>query len=258
MTNARLIGVTCISLLTSTTAFSTLPPAIPGFYTGLTVLGSYPQSTTNILSPARPTNGTNPTLEFNTTGTLKQGIGGGGQYQLGYRFPCFRIEGEFLYNYNQNSSLTFNDATFNSNKYTGQYYLAGATQQYMGLANFYYDFRPAEATRTSNVFPYAGVGIGYAKFTTITNYSIPQIQGAAPITRPDYLLGNTNGVKTSIYTTAPVIQGIVGLDLAMDSYMDFFIDFRYLMTSSITSYGASYQIATGNLGVNFLLGKGLG
>ncbi len=254
MTNRSLRYVIGISTaLLTTTAFS-LPPVVPGPYFALAVTGSYPMTSTSITTSARPSSPSVPATpsEFNNVGTLKQNGGGGGLLELGYRFPCFRVEGEFLYNYNQNSSLTFPDTQFTSSAYNNVYYLAGATQEYIGLLNFYYDFRPTAASG-SNVFPYAGVGIGYSKFTTIVNFSVPQVQGGPVINRPDYL----SGVKTSLYSTAPVVQGILGLNLAMDSYMDFFLDLRYLAAASNKTYHTSYQVATVNLGVSFLLTKGL-
>lgn len=237
-----------------TTVALSLPPTIPGPYFSLAATGSYPLLSTNITTAARPSNPSVPatSLEFNSQGTLKQTGGGGGLIELGYKFPCFRVEGEFLYNYNQNSSLTFPDSQFTSNAYNNIYYLAGATQEYVGLLNFLYDFR-STAGSGNNLSPYLGVGIGYGKFTTIVNFSVPQVQGGPTITRPAYL----SGVKTSLYPTSPLVQGIVGLNLAMDSYMDFFLDFRYLAAASNKTYNASYQLATLNLGVSFLLVKGL-
>lgn len=217
------------------------------------------------------------------TARLKSQYGGGGGGAFGYRYNCFRLEGELIYNVNAAHELTypatttssFLDVKNNSKTATSmnQPFLAGQTDEIFGFLNFYYDFIPSAKSETS-LYPYLGAGLGYQKMQTVTKFKAKDwtvtptsssqkidnviVSGVNGYSYPPCPDGTTTCVDGGISTTSRyfhanqvVGQAIVGLGIEMDSYFNFFFDGRYILSRSLPEYNNKLQLYTFNLGVHF-------
>ncbi|CAM2937580.1 outer membrane beta-barrel protein [Legionella worsleiensis] len=217
------------NLLISSSAFAVNPQQ--GFYFGL--LGEISTGpATHEIAFVEPSD---PTVWVGRVNNTR--VGGGGGMMLGYRYHQFRVEGEFLYNWNGSGSVDIDDCTLLSpvvQTPTGicpqDHFQAnslgfnGSVATMYGLANIYWDFIDYESNNTG-VFPYAGLGIGYARVTSRGNF-----------TRNYYTLDvSSNGSSRSF--TSEAAQGIVGVGLFMDDFTWAGMDYRYLTTNTLKDYG---------------------
>lgn len=234
------------SLLLSSSAFALIP--IEGFYVG--VMGEMSHAPNFTL--ALPSN-----FAGISGGTivLSNGGGGGGA-QVGYRIKMFRIEGEFLYNrisydkFRYGPTCTLLSPTIQTpTGYCGgnlsRISFNGSSSMYYGMLNGFYDIFPADTERL--LVPYLGVGVGYASFTEMPNFvnnnpapnNVPPSQGF------------------SINSSSAVLQGILGFSYFMDDYTWGAIDFRYLGTNSMQTFGnTSFGVSSINFVVNFSFDRG--
>jgi hypothetical protein len=217
---------------------------------------------------------------YYSPGTLSSNFGAGGGMNLGYRYNCFRFEGEFLYNVNTVGKMKYAPGTtvgqlaFSSSRRVAntlfQTYVSGQTDEYMGFANFFYDFLPAHPAENS-LYPYVGLGFGYQKIQTTTKYKAqdwvdvttrqPVVYGTPAFAAPPCPDGSTTclytptlaNTGTRLSATSYVGQGILGVGYEMDSYFNFYLDFRYIATPKLVQYGESLHFYTFNLGMNYLL-----
>lgn len=214
---------------------------------------------------------------------LKNKYGGGGGGSFGYRYNCFRLEGELAYNVNSAQELTY-PATkttaflvVKNNVQTAtslnQPFLAGQTDEIFGFLNFYYDLLPSAKAETS-IYPYLGAGLGYQKMQTVTKFKAKDwtvkqtsstqkienviVSGATGYSYPPCPDGTTTctegGISTTsryFYANQVVGQAIVGLGIEMDSYFNFFFDGRYIFSRSLPEYSSKLQLYTFNLGIHF-------
>lgn len=207
-------------------------------------------------------------------GNIPHRYGGGGGFNLGYRYNCFRFEGEFLYNVNTFRKISYPNSipgnlVFESSKTVAnnlnQTYLTGQSAEYMGFANFYFDLLPSENT-DDHFYPYAGVGIGYQRVQVSSRFkakdwrgiTVNQLVVYGPSGQTPPCIDGTNscvynyGTSTgrTLTGSSMIGQGILGLGYEMDSYFNFYMDFRYLATPKITNFNQSFQFYTINLGLN--------
>ena len=224
-------------------------PLPTGLYLGLLVDGSHTNdlklSTVwpySVLPPAVAT--TNP---LETNNHYKFGGGGGGQF--GYRARCFRVEGEVLYASNKLSNLSSAVTTGNTttafslqnNTIAGIPHAAGHAVNEFALLNIYYDFRNSNASEGA-FLPYVGVGIAMAALKCY------RFEDATTL----------SGTQEKLLHTGGAVQGIAGLTYEMDSNVSLFLDVRYLASANLqkstsTAPTTKSQLATVNLGLNFML-----
>lgn len=286
MTAHRIHPITSILILTSLSFMSTIGHAdeetVNGFYGGLfatgSYLGNYPFANYKPEFKNYTGNPNNPygTIYYaNSTVTPNFGIGGGAN--LGYRYHCFRLEGEFLYNVNTTDSIKYTgagigDLSFGSSKTLAnnnhQTYVNGQASEYMGLANVFYDLLPQD-TDDLRLYPYVGVGIGYQAIQVRTRFMAKdwggstkqmEVWGNPGFVAPPCPVGSScinsydpSKVNThaTINTSSLVGQGIVGMGYEMDSFFNFYLDYRYLITPTLTYMNKSFGFSTINLGMNY-------
>lgn len=151
-----------------------------GLYGGLFATGSklpsfdvntyHPQSHTYTGDLARPFG----EISYDT-GSLSTGVGGGGGGSIGYRYNCFRFEGELLYNVNSANKMFYPgpallfDNSQNIENQSNRTYLNGQVNEFMGFANLFYDLLPS-VTSEYNLYPYIGVGLGFQSTRMTTKY----------------------------------------------------------------------------------------
>jgi hypothetical protein len=238
---------------------------------------------------------------FYEPGQINTAFGGGGGGNIGYRYNCFRFEGELFYNVNSINS-TFFPATafhpeieFNNNSSIdgpeARTFLNGQVNEFMGFANFFYDFLPSPDSDT-HLYPYLGVGVGYQKIHMTTKYkaqawtntftdqlvlfgpNTPCAPGTANCTViTDTLIINgppadpanpcpdgsaclvapgLGSSGTNRNASSMVGQGIVGIAYELDSYFNIFLDGRYITSRVIPEFdNRRFQLYTVNLGMNF-------
>lgn len=236
------------TLLLSTNAFSVNPSQ--GFYVGLLGEGSSgPSSYTTV---------------FEEDGYFFEGrvnnsrIGGGGGAMLGYRYNQFRLEAEFLYNWNGSGTVNVGECTLQSptvltptgfcsnldNFEGNKLGFNGSIATLYGMANLLYDF--VDYDTESNYFPYVGLGIGHASVESRGNF----VRTVTPAATPP-----SHGQKASYSSGAA--QGIIGLGLFMDDFTWAGVDYRYLTTNTIRGLNNQrYAINTVNVNVNLSFDKG--
>lgn len=236
------------NLLINSTAFAVNPEQ--GFYLGL--LGEMSSGPANheiaFIEPP------DPTIWVGKVDNSR--IGGGGGAMLGYRYHQFRVEGEFLYNWNGSGSVDIGDCTLQSpivQTPTGicpqDHFQAnnlgfnGSVATMYGLANVFWDFINYDSDNTS-VFPYVGLGIGYARLTSRGNFI-----------RNYYTLDVTSRGSSRTFTSGAA-QGILGLGLFMDDFTWAGMDYRYLTTNTLKDYGNKrYAINSLNFTVSLSFDK---
>jgi opacity protein-like surface antigen len=244
-----------LGLIISNGAFSAEP--VQGIYLGLQGQISHAPNT-NITA----------TLDHQPpySGQIELGpIGGGGGISLGYRIQNFRLEGEFLFNYNGYGELHLGSCTLvspnvfspegNCSAYpyveNNALGFNGSTMGFYGLFNVYYDFLSSDPNK--NYFPYIGLGLGGA---LIKNHALFQTN------KQDESLG----VPVVSYTfdsssTALAVQGILGFAANIDDFTTVGLDFRYVSaiqigTGSNHNTDSQYGISTLNLTATFALDRG--
>lgn len=170
--------------------------------------------------------------------SLNYGLGGGGAFDLGFRFECFRVEAEIMYNRNNIKQVQFGSTVISSSDNMGLPYLSGQTTEMAGLANFFYDFYGEDDVEW---VPYVGIGIGYAN----TRSSLRFFNAGGT-----YIIGteDVNNSRTGMG------QGIVGLSYYLDNVSDVFLDIRYLVKQQNHTLNDMSQrhLYTFNLGFNFV------
>lgn len=245
----QLIKLGLISnLLIGSSAFAVNPEQ--GFYLGLLGEMSSGPSNHEIAFIEPP----DPTIWIGRVQNSR--IAGGGGAMLGYRYNQFRVEGEFLYNWNGSGEVDIADCTLLSpivKTPTGicpqDHFQAnnlgfnGSVAAMYGMANVYWDFINYESNNSS-VFPYVGLGVGYAQVTSRGNF-----------VRNYYAVNSySHGTSSTFSTTAA--QGILGVGLFMDDFTWAGMDYRYLSTNTLKDFGDKrYVINTLNFTVSLSFDK---
>jgi opacity protein-like surface antigen len=240
-----------LGLIISNGAFSSEP--VQGIYLGL--LGQ--------ISHAPNTNVTF-TLDQPYSGQIELGpIGGGGGIALGYRIQNFRIEGEFLFNYNAYGELHVGDCTLvspnvfspqgNCSAYVENNALGfnGSTMGFYGLVNAYYDFISSDPSK--NYFPYIGLGLGGVLLKNEALFETNKQSASEGVPVVSYTFNSNN--------TAIAVQGIAGFAAHLDDFTTLGLDLRYVSAIRIGSANnhntdTQYGIGTLNFTATFALDKG--
>lgn len=174
--------------------------------------------------------------------------GGGAGGQLGYRFnPCWRLEGEFLFNVNEYSSISFgNRLTINrySDSQPNGLNQNGRTNLYVGMINAYYDFVSSDPE--SYLVPYVGIGLGYA-----------QVENRITFNAFEQEIGPRIDLSTSGFAG----QIILGFSYFLDDFTTANLDYRFLTTNNLSnenvlySYDRRFEYQTLNFSMNFAFDK---
>ena len=230
-------------LLISTTTFALNP--VQGFYIGL--LGEMSSGPGSYTLEFREL--PDPTVFVGQVNNSR--ISGGGGGMLGYRYQNFRLEGEVLYNWVSSGTLTIADCTLQSPAVqtpTGncvgldrfdQNLLGfnGSVAATYGLVNAYWDF--INYNSDSGVFPYVGLGVGYAQIINRGNF-----------VKTNFVRGSPSHGTNSSFTSIAA-QGILGVGMFLDDFTWGGMDYRYLSTNTIKNYGNSrYAINTINFTIS--------
>ena len=141
-------------------------------------------------------------------------IGGGGGLALGYRLRNFRVEGEFLYNYQSAGTLSVGSCTLHrpglltptgtcpeASLHQDELGFDGSNTALYGMFNAYFDFYTQDSE--SSIVPFLGLGIGMARVKHSVNFESPNVT----------LSCLTNTCGGSITTSGGAAQGILGLSL---------------------------------------------
>lgn len=220
-------------LILSSSVYALNP--VPGFYAGILGEGSRGSSTVNNYTPV---------TTVPLTGVLKYNqLGGGGGLDLGYKVGSFRIEGEFLFNYNSFSDLNVNGCQFvtpniitpigtcpNDPLVNGLGF-EGSTSAMFALVNGYFDLYLSNTE--SSLVPYAGIGIGRTRIKNVNNFrnTITQV-----------------GMGETRTANASAAQAIIGLGYYLDDYAWIGFDYRYLTTGVIPFFNNErYKLNTLNI-----------
>lgn len=244
----QLIQIGLLSnLLLGSSAFAVNPDQ--GFYLGLLGELSVGPGTHEVAFVEAP----DPTIWVGKVNNNR--IGGGGGAMLGYRYLKFRVEGEFLYNWSGSDTVNIADCTLLSptvvtprgvcpqdHFQANSLGFNGSVAAMYGLANVYWDFINYESD-IGSVFPYVGLGIGYARVTSRGNF-----------VRNYYIVPTSHGTNSAFSSTAA--QAILGLGLFMDDFTWAGMDYRYLTTNTLKDYGNKrYAINSLNFTVNLSFDK---
>lgn len=168
-----------------------------------------------------------PEEQGNLVYSVLGGIGG----EVGYRFCTkFRIEGEYFYNNNPFNKLQIGDKTIDSFSGSGTLHIGGDTNTGAILVNGFYDILSPSNDGYSKVFPYVGVGVGYAYVQNSLqfHYNSPS----------DIAQGITGALTEKGFTKAHSTyagQVILGVGLFMDDFCWLSADLRYLSIGATTT-----------------------
>ena len=210
---------------------------VPGSYAGVFLGPTYTPNITFTINQIAPVqvipslplsiqnlNGTQGTLQYSVLG----GIGG----NIGYRFcDRFRIEIEALYNNNPYTELTFGDYQIKSNSKSTTLHISGDTNLGAGLINFYFDALTPSRDNYGGVFPYVGLGVGYAYVQNSLQFKY---------NTPAYLAENPAPTQTNFETkftrtyATYAGQAILGIGYFLDDFVWISADIRYFSTKQAT------------------------
>ena len=200
-----------------------------GWYAGLTLGVSKPKSHDYVFN--------NPIRRTPQVGDLNYAGFGDIGGQLGYRVEQFRIEGQFIYNYNPYNKLTTPTNTFLGRKDSIPYQMKGYTGIGAIMLNGYFDLMSMNAP--SGLYPYLGLGVGYADITN--TLSFVQARGTAVERRLKQRPGNYG---------APAAQFIVGLGNYLDDFTSVNLEYHYLTAKAHTPFNNRPQVNMLNLTFN--------
>lgn len=234
------------ALLWNTPSYALDP--VQGFYGGVFLGGNYTSPITFRLN-----NQTNHDLLAN--GKLAYSISFDGGGQVGYRMNQFRIESELLYNYSPFDTITINKQRFKSEKRGANFRYEGQTNTGALMVNGFFDaFFVGEE---SNIVPYVGLGLGYARVQNSIKFYCNNInvQRNTVILNPDKtctLVSNPNGPDSNVKKTASAGAGqaILGVSYFMDDFTLFGLDVRQLTTRTIKEFDHKVQFTSLNLSFN--------
>lgn len=212
---------------------------LSGWYAGVVLGGSYAPNTNLNLNLPNTANsndcssmvGCLPPIQGDLHYSGYGNIGG----QIGYRLNQLRLEIEPMVNYNPYQTITVNSQRFVSPKSSTSLRIKGNTTTAAGFLNGYYDFYSGD----SNLVPYLGAGIGYAYIRNQLDFYCNDVEIAC--------------TKTSLSTTSPIVQGILGLSYFLDDFTWFGLDYRYISTRKMNSLiDGRVQVNTINISFNGL------
>ncbi|MCA0403601.1 MAG: hypothetical protein LCH30_07345 [Proteobacteria bacterium] len=133
-------------------------------------------------------------------------------------------------------------------------FMSGQTIMGAAFFNVYYDFWDED--NDPSFIPYVGLGIGYSTIRNSLSYSIPLVTdpygtvvtGNAMI-GDQYVAARTK--KYSINASAPLGQGIVGVNYFFSDSTSLGLDYRYMISSVVSKFGSRVTLNTLNLNLNF-------
>lgn len=209
---------------------------VPGSYAGVFLGPTFTQNinfTLNQFVPLPP----DSLIPSGTTGKLTYSVLGGVGGEIGYRFCTkLRAEIEVFYNNNPFSELTIGNRTINSVSSSAQFHIQGDTNTGAALFNFFYDALTPSQDYYGAVFPYIGVGVGYAYVQNSLqfHYNTP----AYLITNPQPAMTNFETDFTRAFSTIAG-QAIVGVGYFLDDFTWLSADIRYFATNKVETTSAN-------------------
>lgn len=234
-----------LSFTLSTPAYSLNP--VEGFYFG--ILGQISHA---------PNTQLNFTLDQPYSGTVELGpVGGGAGAAIGYKIYNVRLEGEFLFNFNNYGELqlgpcTLVSPTVVSPKGVCPAFIAdnglgfkGDVMGFYGLFNVIYDFL-LWSDPNITYYPYLGFGLGAA---TIRNNAIIENNKYASVGVTPVSFNQT------VTNSGFAAQGIFGIGAYLDDFTTIGLDYRYVSTfgSNQSSSNNHFGISTLNFTATFAL-----
>ncbi len=217
-------------LLTSQTLFAVNLNPVMGGYFGMTGGATYAASA-NATPEVHIFD-----IAFPIKTSLDYGVGGNFTASLGYRCNKLRVELEGFFNYNPYKQIKIGKYTFKANRNALLSY-SGQTYDLAGFINALYEFYQ-QGTNVTNFAPYVGLGIGYGGISNqfTINFNGNQIY------------------KYSKTASAVMGQGIVGLGYYMDDYCFVGVDYRYIGSGKIGTFGVQMKDQTLNFGFTYAFG----
>lgn len=158
---------------------------------------------------------------------------------LGYRFtPELHVDTQFEYAYSSITDLSNPEFGHLDGGFPG-YAFSGRHTHLVAFLNFLYDFSSVykNTGHDPTWVPYAGVGIGAGRFRDSYTFASDTLEAVLRYTQ-----------------NRTAAQGIVGFNYYLDSYTNFFIDYRYQSTiGHVIDLGKRYSVNTLGFGVMFNL-----
>lgn len=239
------------AILTTALVFNTASYAldpVQGFYGGIFFGGSLASGVNFNL-----TQQTNQAALMNGKLSYSPSFNGGGE--LGYRINQFRVEGELFYNNSPYKTITIGGHQFTTRKSGSGFRYKGQTGTAAIMINGIFDaFFIGE---DSNIVPYAGIGLGYARVENGIKFYCNHINvGTSTIQinndKSCTLTPNPNGVDTNFKTSsyAGAAQAMLGISYYMDDYVMLGLDVRQFSTRTIKAFSHKVQFTTLNLSFN--------
>ena len=206
-----------LSLATCITTPAQAAGMVQGLYAGLMGSVSSTSSTqTNVFGP-RP-------VPFVVPGEVSYSIGGGGAFQLGYRYDHYRLEGELLGNYNGVKKLDLPGLVIKKRSDNLQQNIAvgGESILFAGFINAIFDASSAQSA--GEYSPYIGLGIGFTSVSSNVSYWVDSTgDGKADVRAGTALDQSSSGLAG---------QAILGISYALDAYTTIGVDARYIAGAS--------------------------
>ena len=210
------------SLLFFGIAHSAIP--LEGWYGGL------------MIGPARAFNLnfnlSNPFTHRPAVGELnyKTSVNVGGQ--LGYRYDKFRSEAQLIYDQSKFNHVQIDNLSISSHTNFNGPSLSGNTNFFAAMFNTFYEFYQEDVE--VKLVPYVGLGVGYATVRNSVSLLYNQQQ----------IFGRSDNAS------APMGQGIIGINYFFSDSRSLALDYRYTTTPKHQRLNSSVAIEAINLVVN--------
>ena len=204
---------------------------VPGGYAGIFLGPTYAQNIDFTLNQIIPLP-TDSRIPGNTTGSLKYSVLGGVGGEIGYRFCTkYRVEIEAFYNNNPFKKLQIGNYTIDSVASSVNFHIGGDTNMGAGLINVFYDLLPPSRDNYGAVFPYIGLGAGYAYVQNALqfHYNTPAYLSANPAP-------TSTNFETDFKRTYTIYAGqiVMGIGYFLDDFTWLSADIRYFSTGKKT------------------------